>query len=172
MPAEGGVLTHAMPGRCHAGYGTALGVIRAAVSRAKKSTSMPTKPVPFCRDRALPPGKLMKDGNPDHRDLDNMAGAMMKQGKIAAIVDRRGPPSRPTATVANKIGTYTVAVLAKENGIPFYVAAPISTVDLACPDGDHIPIELRNPKEVTHIAGADGSGRRVHRKSCFRRNSS
>jgi methylthioribose-1-phosphate isomerase len=81
-----------------------------------------------------------------------MAGAMMKQGKIAAIVvgaDRIAA----NGDVANKIGTYTVAVLAKENGIPFYVAAPVSTVDLACPDGDNIPIEQRNPEEVTHIAG-------------------
>jgi methylthioribose-1-phosphate isomerase len=83
---------------------------------------------------------------------DNMAGAMMHQGKIAAIIvgaDRIAA----NGDVANKIGTYTVAILAKEHGIPFYVAAPISTVDLACPDGDHIPIEQRNPKEVTHIAG-------------------
>jgi methylthioribose-1-phosphate isomerase len=81
-----------------------------------------------------------------------MAGAMMKQGKIGAIVvgaDRIAA----NGDVANKIGTYTVAILAKEHGIPFYVAAPISTVDLACPDGAGIPIEQRNGKEVTHIAG-------------------
>src|SRR4029077_6030682 len=83
---------------------------------------------------------------------DNMAGAMMKQGKIGAIVvgeDRIAA----NGDVANKIGTYTVAILAKEHGIPFYVAAPISTVDLACPDGAGIPIEQRDGKEVTHIAG-------------------
>jgi methylthioribose-1-phosphate isomerase len=81
-----------------------------------------------------------------------MAGAMMRQGKIGAIVvgaDRIAA----NGDVANKIGTYTVAVLAKEHGIPFYVAAPISTVDLDCPDGSQIPIEQRNGKEVTHIAG-------------------
>src|SRR4029077_14683213 len=83
---------------------------------------------------------------------DNMAGAMRHQGKIGAIVvgaDRIAA----NGDVANKIGTYSVAILAREHGIPFYVAAPISTVDLACPDGSKIPIEQRNGKEVTHIAG-------------------
>jgi methylthioribose-1-phosphate isomerase len=94
----------------------------------------------------------MKDGIPTTVIADNMAGAMMKQGKIGAIVvgaDRIAA----NGDVANKIGTYTVAVLAKENGIPFYVAAPLSTVDLACPDGSKIPIEQRSAREVTHIAG-------------------
>jgi methylthioribose-1-phosphate isomerase len=94
----------------------------------------------------------MKDGIPTTVISDNMAGAIMKQGKIGAIVvgaDRIAA----NGDVANKIGTYTVAVLAKEHSIPFYVAAPISTVDLECPDGSKIPIEQRNPREVTHIAG-------------------
>jgi methylthioribose-1-phosphate isomerase len=94
----------------------------------------------------------MKDGIPTTVISDNMAGAMMKQGKIAAIVvgaDRIAA----NGDVANKIGTYTVAVLAKEHGIPFYVAAPFSTIDLATPDGSKIPIEQRNPREVTHFAG-------------------
>jgi methylthioribose-1-phosphate isomerase len=94
----------------------------------------------------------MKDGIPTTVISDNMAGAMMKQGKIGAIVvgaDRIAA----NGDVANKIGTYSVAVLAKENGIPFYVAAPISTIDPACPNGDMIPIEQRDAKEVTHIAG-------------------
>jgi methylthioribose-1-phosphate isomerase len=94
----------------------------------------------------------MKDGIPTTVISDNMAGVMMKQGKIGAIVvgaDRIAA----NGDVANKIGTYTVAILAKEHGIPFYVAAPISTVDLACPDGSKIPIEQRDGKEVTHIAG-------------------
>jgi len=94
----------------------------------------------------------MKDGIPTTVISDNMAGAMMKQGKIGAIVvgaDRIAA----NGDVANKIGTYTVAVLAKEHGIPFYVAAPISTVDLETPDGARIPIEQRNAREVTHIAG-------------------
>src|SRR5579864_4888029 len=94
----------------------------------------------------------MKDGIPTTVISDNMAGAMMKQGKIGAIVvgaDRIAA----NGDVANKIGTYTIAVLAKEHGIPFYVAAPFSTVDMETPDGDHIPIEQRSAKEVTHIAG-------------------
>jgi methylthioribose-1-phosphate isomerase len=94
----------------------------------------------------------MKDGIPTTVISDNMAGAMMKQGKIGAIVvgaDRIAA----NGDVANKIGTYTVAVLAKENGIPFYVAAPFSTIDLDTPDGTKIPIEQRNPREVSHIAG-------------------
>jgi methylthioribose-1-phosphate isomerase len=94
----------------------------------------------------------MKDGIPTTVISDNMAGAMMRQGKIVAIVvgaDRIAA----NGDVANKIGTYMVAVLAKENGIPFYVAAPISTVDMACPDGTRIPIEQRNSREVSHIAG-------------------
>ncbi|MGA3349692.1 MAG: S-methyl-5-thioribose-1-phosphate isomerase, partial [Candidatus Sulfotelmatobacter sp.] len=96
--------------------------------------------------------ELMKDNIPTTVISDNMAGAMMRQGKIGAIVvgaDRIAA----NGDVANKIGTYTVAVLAKEHGIPFYVAAPISTVDLACADGNEIPIEQRNAREVTHIAG-------------------
>jgi methylthioribose-1-phosphate isomerase len=94
----------------------------------------------------------MKDGIPTTVISDNMSGAMMKQGRIQAIVvgaDRIAA----NGDVANKIGTYTVAVLAKEHGIPFYVAAPISTVDLATSDGGKIPIEQRNAREVTHIAG-------------------
>jgi methylthioribose-1-phosphate isomerase len=94
----------------------------------------------------------MKDGIPTTVISDNMAGAMMQQGKIGAIVvgaDRIAA----NGDVANKIGTYTVAVLAKEHGIPFYVAAPISTVDLDTPDGSKIPIEQRNAREVTHIGG-------------------
>ncbi len=94
----------------------------------------------------------MKDGIPTTVISDNMAGALMKQGRIGAIVvgaDRIAA----NGDVANKIGTYTVAVLAKEHGIPFYVAAPISTVDLATADGSGIPIEQRDSKEVTHIAG-------------------
>jgi methylthioribose-1-phosphate isomerase len=94
----------------------------------------------------------MKDGIPTTVISDNMAGAMMKQGKIRAIVvgaDRIAA----NGDVANKIGTYTVAILAREHGIPFYVAAPLSTIDFACPDGSKIPIEQRNVREVTHIAG-------------------
>src|ERR1017187_3871678 len=153
MPSAGGVLTHCNAGAlATAGYGTALGVIRAAVEQGKKIHVYADETRPFLQGSRLTAWELMKDGIPTTVISDNMAGAMMKQGKIGAIVvgaDRIAA----NGDVANKIGTYTVAVLAKENGIPFYVAAPISTIDLACPDGDDIPIEQRDPREVTHIAG-------------------
>ena len=153
MPAGGGVLTHCNAGAlATAGYGTALGVIRAAVEQGKKIHVYADETRPFLQGSRLTAWELMKDGIPTTVISDNMAGAMMRQGKIAAIVvgaDRIAA----NGDVANKIGTYTVAVLAKEHNIPFYVAAPISTVDLETPDGSKIPIEQRNAKEVTHIAG-------------------
>jgi methylthioribose-1-phosphate isomerase len=153
MPSEGGVLTHCNAGAlATAGYGTALGVIRAAVEQGKKIHVYADETRPFLQGSRLTAWELMKDGIPTTVISDNMAGAMMKQGKIGAIVvgaDRIAA----NGDVANKIGTYTVAVLAKENGIPFYVAAPLSTIDFDCPDGDAIPIEQRNAREVTHIAG-------------------
>jgi methylthioribose-1-phosphate isomerase len=153
MPSEGGVLTHCNAGAlATAGYGTALGVIRAAVEAGKKIHVYADETRPFLQGSRLTAWELMKDGIATTVISDNMAGAIMRQGKIRAIVvgaDRIAA----NGDVANKIGTYTVAVLAKENGIPFYVAAPISTVDLACPDGSKIPIEQRNVREVTHIAG-------------------
>jgi methylthioribose-1-phosphate isomerase len=153
MPSEGGVLTHCNAGAlATAGYGTALGVIRAAVEQGKKIHVYADETRPFLQGSRLTAWELMKDGITTTVIADNMAGAMMKQGKIGAIVvgaDRIAA----NGDVANKIGTYSVAVLAKENGIPFYVAAPISTVDMACPTGDQIPIEQRNVREVSHIAG-------------------
>jgi methylthioribose-1-phosphate isomerase len=153
MPSEGGVLTHCNAGAlATAGYGTALGVIRAAVEQGKKIHVYADETRPFLQGSRLTAWELMKDGIPTTVISDNMAGAMMKQGKIGAIVvgaDRIAA----NGDVANKIGTYTVAILAKEHSIPFYVAAPISTIDFACPDGSKIPIEQRNAKEVTHIAG-------------------
>jgi len=153
MPSNGGVLTHCNAGAlATAGYGTALGVIRAAVEQGKKIHVYADETRPFLQGSRLTAWELMKDGIPTTVISDNMAGAMMKQGKIGAIVvgaDRIAA----NGDVANKIGTYSVAVLAKEHGIPFYVAAPISTVDLETPDGSGIPIEQRNSKEVTHIAG-------------------
>ena len=153
MPSTGGVLTHCNAGAlATAGYGTALGVIRAAVEQGKKIHVYADETRPFLQGSRLTAWELMKDGIPTTVISDNMAGAMMKQGKIGAIVvgaDRVAA----NGDVANKIGTYTVAVLAKENGVPFYVAAPISTVDLECSDGGKIPIEQRNPREVSHIAG-------------------
>jgi methylthioribose-1-phosphate isomerase len=153
MPSSGGVLTHCNAGAlATAGYGTALGVIRAAVEQGKKIHVYADETRPFLQGSRLTAWELMKDGIPTTVISDNMAGAMMSQGKIGAIVvgaDRIAA----NGDVANKIGTYTVAILAKEHGIPFYVAAPISTIDLACPDGNGIPIEQRNPREVTHVAG-------------------
>src|SRR6201997_2282507 len=153
MPASGGVLTHCNAGAlATAGYGTALGVIRAAVEAGKKIHVYADETRPFLQGSRLTAWELMKDGIPTTVISDNMAGAMMAQGKIGAIIvgaDRIAA----NGDVANQIGTYTVAVLAKEHGIPFYVAAPISTVDLDTPDGSGIPIEQRNVKEVSHIAG-------------------
>ena len=153
MPCEGGVLTHCNAGAlATCGYGTALGVIRAAVEQGKKIHVFADETRPFLQGSRLTAWELMKDGIPTTVISDNMAGAMMSQGKIGAIVvgaDRIAA----NGDVANKIGTYTVAVLGKEHGIPFYVAAPFSTIDLATPDGSKIPIEQRNAKEVTHIAG-------------------
>jgi methylthioribose-1-phosphate isomerase len=153
MPASGGVLTHCNAGAlATCGYGTALGVIRAAVEQGKKIHVFADETRPFLQGSRLTAWELMKDGIPTTVISDNMAGAMMKQGKIRAIVvgaDRIAA----NGDVANKIGTYTVAILAKEHGIPFYVAAPFSTIDMETPDGSKIPIEQRNAREVTHIAG-------------------
>ena len=153
MPSSGGVLTHCNAGAlATAGYGTALGVIRAAVEQGKKIHVYADETRPFLQGSRLTAWELMKDGIPTTVISDNMAGVMMQQRKIGAVVvgaDRIAA----NGDVANKVGTYTVAVLAKENGIPFYVAAPISTIDLETPDGSKIPIEQRNAREVTHIAG-------------------
>jgi methylthioribose-1-phosphate isomerase len=153
LPSEGSVLTHCNAGAlATAGYGTALGVIRAAIEQGKKIHVYADETRPFLQGARLTAWELMKDGIPTTVISDNMAGAMMKQGKIGAIVvgaDRIAA----NGDVANKIGTYTVAVLAKENGVPFYVAAPLSTVDMNCPEGSKIPIEQRNAREVSHIAG-------------------
>jgi methylthioribose-1-phosphate isomerase len=153
LPAEGSVLTHCNAGAlATAGYGTALGVIRAAVEEGKKIHVYADETRPFLQGSRLTAWELTKDNIPTTVISDNMAGAMMRLGKIGAVIvgaDRIAA----NGDVANKIGTYTVAVLAKEHAIPFYVAAPISTVDLETPDGSKIPIEQRNPAEVSHIAG-------------------
>ncbi len=153
MPTSGGVLTHCNAGAlATCGYGTALGLIRAAIEQGKKIHVYADETRPFLQGSRLTAWELMKDGIPTTVISDNMAGAMMHQGKIDAIVvgaDRIAA----NGDVANKIGTYTVAVLAKENEIPFYVAAPFSTIDLATPDGSTIPIEQRNSREITHFAG-------------------
>ena len=153
MPSSGGVLTHCNAGAlATCGYGTALGVIRAAIESGKKIHVFADETRPFLQGARLTAWELTKDGIQTTVIADNMAGAMMRQGKIKAAVvgaDRIAA----NGDVANKIGTYTVAVLAKEHGIPFYVAAPWSTVDMNTPSGDQIPIEQRSPKEVTHHGG-------------------
>ena len=153
LPSSGGVLTHCNAGAlATCGYGTALGVIRAAVESGKKIHVYADETRPFLQGSRLTAWELTKDNIPTTVISDNMAGAMMRQGKIGAVIvgaDRIAA----NGDVANKIGTYTVAVLAKEHGIPMYVAAPWSTVDMETPDGSKIPIEQRSAREVTHIAG-------------------
>src|SRR6266581_8536683 len=154
MPASGGVLTHCNAGAlATCGYGTALGVIRAAVEAGKQIHVFADETRPFLQGARLTAWELMKDGIKTTVIADNMAGAMMRQGKIKAVVvgaDRIAA----NGDVANKIGTYTVAVLAREHNIPFYVAAPLSTIDLHTADGTQIPIEERNAREVTHVGGS------------------
>ena len=153
IPDEATVLTHCNAGAlATAGYGTALGVIRAAVEAGKKVAVFADETRPFLQGARLTAWELQKDDIPVTLITDNMAGHFMKAGKIDCVVvgaDRIAA----NGDVANKIGTYSVAVLAKENNIPFYVAAPISTLDLTLPDGSHIPIEERTPLEVTHVKG-------------------
>lgn len=147
------VLTHCNAGAlATAGYGTALGVIRAAVESGKKIDVFADETRPFLQGARLTAWELQQDGIPTTLITDNMAGHFMKAGRIGCVVvgaDRIAG----NGDVANKIGTYSVAVLAKENGLPFYVAAPISTLDLSLDSGEQIPIEERSPREVTEVFG-------------------
>jgi methylthioribose-1-phosphate isomerase len=151
VPDGACILTHCNAGAlATAGYGTALGVIRGAVEQGKRVTVMADETRPFLQGARLTAWELVRDGIDTTVITDNMSGAMMRQGLVDLVVvgaDRIAA----NGDVANKIGTYSVAVLAKEHGMPFYVAAPISTVDLATPDGSRIPIEERNAREVTHV---------------------
>ena len=153
LPATGGVLTHCNAGAlATCGYGTALGVIRAAIESGRTIHVYADETRPFLQGARLTAWELMHDGIPTTVLCDNMAASLMRQGKIRAVIvgaDRIAA----NGDVANKIGTYSVAILAKEHGIPFYVAAPWSTIDLATPNGDGIPIEQRAEREVTHHAG-------------------
>jgi len=147
------VLTHCNAGAlATGGYGTALGVIRGAFEQGKKIKVIATETRPFLQGARLTAWELNKDGIPVSLITDNMAGYVMQRGMVDAVVLGADRIAR-NGDVANKIGTYTISVLAKENKVPFYVAAPLSTVDYDCPDGEHIPIEQRDTKEVTHIAG-------------------
>jgi methylthioribose-1-phosphate isomerase len=153
LPEEGGVLTHCNAGAlATCGYGTALGVIRAAVEQGKRIHVYADETRPFLQGARLTAWELMADGIPTTVICDNMAASLMRAGKIKAVVvgaDRIAA----NGDTANKIGTYNVAILAREHGIPFYVAAPWSTIDLATATGEAIPIEERPHVEVTHHAG-------------------
>jgi methylthioribose-1-phosphate isomerase len=147
------VLTHCNAGAlATAGFGTALGVVRAAVQMGKQIDVFADETRPFLQGARLTAWELQRDGIETTLITDNMAGHFLKSGRIGCVVvgaDRIAA----NGDVANKIGTYGVAVLAKETGVPFYVAAPISTLDLSLDSGEQIPIEERAGKEVTHVQG-------------------
>ena len=154
MPDGGRVLTHCNAGAlATAGYGSALGVIRAAVEQGKKIAVFADETRPFLQGARLTAWELVRDGINTTVITESMAGPLMRAGEIDVVVvgaDRIAA----NGDTANKIGTYTVAVLAHEHKIPFYVAAPISTVDLNTPTGDAIPIEERDQREVSHLGTA------------------
>jgi methylthioribose-1-phosphate isomerase len=154
VPDEARILTHCNAGAlATAGYGTALGVIRAAAEQGKRVAVLADETRPFLQGARLTAWELVKDGIDTTVITDNMAGAMMRLGQVNLVVvgaDRIAA----NGDVANKVGTYGVAVLAREHGIPFYVAAPISTIDLNTADGSRIPIEERADREVTHVGSS------------------
>lgn len=154
VPADARILTHCNAGAlATAGYGTALGVIRGAVEQGKRVVVFADETRPFLQGARLTAWELVRDGIQTTVITDNMTGALMKQGRVDMVVvgaDRIAA----NGDTANKIGTYGVAVLAREHKIPFYVAAPLSTVDLNTPDGDHIPIEERSAREVSHVGSS------------------
>jgi methylthioribose-1-phosphate isomerase len=153
VPDHKTVLTHCNAGAlATAGYGTALGVVRAAVESGKQIDVFADETRPFMQGARLTVWELQQDGIPTTLIADNMAGHFLKSGRIGCVVvgaDRIAA----NGDVANKIGTYSVAVLARENGVPFFVAAPISTLDLTLASGAQIPIEERAAAEVTHVFG-------------------
>ncbi len=150
LPHQGTILTHCNAGAlATGGYGTALGVIRAAVDSGKKLAVYADETRPFWQGARLTAWELQQDDIPVTVICDNMAGYLMQQGKIDAVIVGADRISA-NGDVANKIGTYSVAVLAQAHNIPFYVAAPISTIDLSLTDGSAIPIEQRDALEITH----------------------
>ena len=153
IPKGATILTHCNAGAlATAGYGTALGVIRAAWEQKKNISVFVPETRPFLQGARLTAWELQKEGIPATLITDNMVGHFMQQGKIDCVIvgtDR----TAANGDVANKIGTYTSAVLADRHNVPFYVAAPTSSIDLACPNGKHIPIEERSSREVTHVFG-------------------
>jgi methylthioribose-1-phosphate isomerase len=153
LPKQGTILTHCNAGALAAcGYGSALGVIRSAVARGHNLSVFADETRPYLQGARLTAWELMKDNIPTTVLCDNMAASLMSKGRIQACIvgaDRIAA----NGDTANKIGTYGVAILAKEFGIPFYVAAPWATIDIATGSGDLIPIEQRDRKEVTHSNG-------------------
>ena len=149
LPKDGTILTHCNAGAlATGGYGTALGVIRAAWEQNKKFRVLVTETRPFLQGARLTAWELVQLGIPTDLIVDSAAGSFLARGEVGSVIvgaDRIAA----NGDVANKIGTYPLAVLAHENGVPFYVAAPISTLDLSLPSGDTIPIEDRAPEEVT-----------------------
>jgi methylthioribose-1-phosphate isomerase len=146
------VLTHCNAGALATGgvWGTALGVIRGAVNQGKHISVIADETRPYMQGARLTAWELMEDDIPVTLIADNMSGHVMKKGRVQAVVvgsDRIAA----NGDVANKIGTYMVAVMASRHGIPFYVAAPLSTVDMNCPTGEEIPIEERDIREITHV---------------------
>ena len=153
MPESGHVMTQCNAGAlATAGIGTALGVIRVAFQQGKKLHVLVPETRPYLQGARLTAWELHKGGIPLTLITDNMVGHFLKTGKVGAIVTGADRIAANGDT-ANKIGTYQIAVLAKENNVPFYIAAPVSTFDLSLPDGDHIPIEERSAAEVTHLQG-------------------
>ncbi len=154
VPDGARVLTHCNAGAlATAGYGSALGVIRAAVEQGKKVAVFADETRPFLQGARLTAWELVREGIHTTVITESMAGPLMRAGEIDLVVvgaDRIAA----NGDTANKIGTYTVAVMAKEHNIPFYVAAPLSTIDLSTPDGDRIPIEERDEREVSHLGGS------------------
>ena len=154
VPDGARVLTHCNAGAlATAGYGSALGVVRAAVEQGKKVAVIADETRPFLQGARLTAWELLRDGINTTVITESMAGPLMRAGDVDLVVvgaDRIAA----NGDTANKIGTYTVAVLAREHKIPFYVAAPTSTIDLSTPDGDHIPIEERAEREITHIGSS------------------
>lgn len=153
VPGGRSVLTHCNAGAlATAGYGTALGVIRAAAEAGKRIHVFADETRPFLQGARLTVWELQQDGIPVTLITDNMAGHFLKSGRIGCVIVGADRIARNGDT-ANKIGTYSVAVLARENNVPFYVAAPVSTLDLSLHSGDAIPIEERPAAEVTHVFG-------------------
>ncbi len=153
VPDGARVLTHCNAGAlATGGYGTALGVIRAAVEEGKQVSVLADETRPWLQGSRLTAWELQKDGIPVTVIADNMAGSLLARGEVDLVVVGADRIAR-NGDVANKIGTYPLAVLARRHGVPFYVAAPLSTFDPICPSGDEIPIEERAAEEVTHLAG-------------------